>query len=76
MAGRSVCGALQGPALGASVPMIVPRKHLVRANDLSRTLRSAINLIGPPSGAFLMEVMPMHWVLSVDIITAVIAVAV
>ena len=74
MAGRSISGAFQGPALGASIPMIVPEKHLVRANGLNMTLTGIINIIGPPSGAFLMEALPMQWVLSVDIITAVIAV--
>jgi DHA3 family macrolide efflux protein-like MFS transporter len=74
MFGRSVSGVFQGPALSASIPMIVPEKHLVRANGLNMTLNGIINIIGPPSGAFLMEALPIHWVLSVDIITAVIAV--
>jgi MFS transporter, DHA3 family, macrolide efflux protein len=38
------------------------------------TLRGTINIVGPPAGAFLMEALPMQWVLSVDIITAAIAI--
>lgn len=74
MTGRSISGVFQGPALQSSIPMIVPEKHLVRANGLNMTLNGTINIVGPPSGAFLMEALPMQWVLSVDIITAVIAV--
>lgn len=74
MAGRAISGSFQQPALGASIPMIVPEKHLARANGLNMTLVGAINIVGPPVGAFLMEALEMQWVLSVDIITAVIAI--
>jgi MFS transporter, DHA3 family, macrolide efflux protein len=74
MAGRAVGNAFQGPAIGASIPMIVEEKHLTRANGLNMTLNGLINIVGPPAGAFLMEVLPMQGVLSVDIITAVIAI--
>jgi DHA3 family macrolide efflux protein-like MFS transporter len=75
MAGRSIGASFQGPALSASVPMIVPEKQLVRANGLNMTLRGANNIVSPLAGAFLIEALDMQWVLSVDIITAVIAVA-
>ena len=74
MAGRSAGAAFQFPALGASISMIVPEKHLARANGLNMTLRGAVNIVGPPVGAFLIETLEMHWVLSVDIITAAIAI--
>jgi MFS transporter, DHA3 family, macrolide efflux protein len=75
LAGRAISGSFQGPALSASIPMIVPEKHLVRASGLNMTLGGIINIIGPPAGAFLMEALSMQWVLSVDIITAMIAVS-
>jgi DHA3 family macrolide efflux protein-like MFS transporter len=71
---RSLSGSFQWPALSASIPMIVPDKHLTRANGLMQTLNGIINLIGPPAGAFLMEALDIQWVLSVDIITAAIAI--
>ena len=74
IAGRSISGSFQHPALGASIPMIVPEKHLARANGLVMSLQGAINIVGPPAGAFLMEALEMQWVLSVDIITAAIAI--
>lgn len=71
MAGRSATGSFQGPAFSASVPMVVTEKQLVRANALNRTLTGSINIIGPASGASLMQALPIQWVLAVDIITAV-----
>lgn len=75
MIGRSIGDTFQWPAMGASIPMIVPEKHLVRANGLFQMLQNAIKIAAPPAGAFLMETLPMQGVLSVDIITAIIAVA-
>jgi DHA3 family macrolide efflux protein-like MFS transporter len=74
MVGRAIGNTFQWPAVGASIPMIVPEEHLTRANGLNMTLQGIINIVGPPAGAFLMEALPMQGVLSVDIITAVIAV--
>ena len=75
MVGRSIGGEVfQSPALGASIPMIVPEKHLVRANGLFQMLQYGIKIVAPIAGAFFMEKLSMHWVLSIDIITAVIAV--
>jgi DHA3 family macrolide efflux protein-like MFS transporter len=73
---RALGGVFQMPAFNAAVPMIVSEKHLVRANGLNLTLFGLINLVGPPSGAFLMETLPIQWVLSVDIITALLAIGI
>jgi DHA3 family macrolide efflux protein-like MFS transporter len=75
MIGRAIGETFQFPALGASIPMIVPEEHLVRANGLYQMLQAAIKIVAPPAGAFLMEALPMQGVLSVDIITAILAVA-
>jgi DHA3 family macrolide efflux protein-like MFS transporter len=75
MIGRAIGETFQMPALGASIPMIVPEEHLVRANGLFQMLQSGIRVVAPPAGAFLMEALPMQGVLSMDIITAIIAVA-
>ncbi len=72
MAGSSTSRSFQGPALSASIPMVVTEKHLVRANGLNWTLSGFINIIGPSAGALLMKVFPMQWVLSVDAISTII----
>jgi len=75
LVGRSIGDTFQNPALGASIPMIVSEKDLVRVNGLFQMLQNAIKIVAPIAGAFFMELMPMQWVLSVDIITAVIAIS-
>ena len=69
MGGYSIGRAFDGPALRASIPMIVPEKHLVRANGLNMTLFGVINIIGPSAGALLMKAFPIQWILTVDAIS-------
>jgi DHA3 family macrolide efflux protein-like MFS transporter len=74
MVARAVGGTFHFPALSASIPLIVPEKHLTRAAGLNQTLGGVINIIAPPAGALLLETLPMYGVLAVDIGTAIIAV--
>jgi MFS transporter, DHA3 family, macrolide efflux protein len=74
MAGRALGNDFQLTALRASISMIVPEKHLLRANGMNQILRGATNIIAPAAGALLMDALKMQWVLSVDIITVIIAV--
>lgn len=74
MAGRSIGQTIQFPAMIATIAVIVPEKHLSRANGLAQTLQGAIGIAAPPAGAFLMELLPMQGVLAVDIGTAAIAI--
>jgi DHA3 family macrolide efflux protein-like MFS transporter len=76
MAGRAIGNAFQGPAMMATFTSIVPEKDLTRAYGYNAMLSGLMNIIAPVAGAFLMEWLPMQGVLSVDIITAVIAIAV
>ncbi len=74
MVARSIGGTFHFPALSASIPLIVPEKHLARAAGLNQMLGGIINIVSPPAGAFLLETLPMYGVLVVDIGTAIIAV--
>ncbi|UCC17390.1 MAG: MFS transporter, partial [Dehalococcoidales bacterium] len=74
MIARSIGGTFHFPAMAASIPLIVPEKHLARVAGLNQMLGGIINIIGPPAGALLMEMLPIYGVLSVDIGTAIIAV--
>jgi DHA3 family macrolide efflux protein-like MFS transporter len=76
LAGRSIGGAFQGPAMMASFTSIVPEKHLTRAYGLNAMLGGLLGIVAPPVGAFLMEALSMQWVLSVDIFTAIIAIGI
>jgi DHA3 family macrolide efflux protein-like MFS transporter len=71
---RSVGQSFHFPAMQASIPMIVPEKHLTRAAGLNQMLQGVIGIGGPPAGALLMGLLPMQSVLAVDIVTAIIAI--
>ena len=50
----SLCGVLFGPAISASIPEMVEKDELVRANALNNLSRSATGIIGPVVGALLL----------------------
>jgi len=71
---RSLGSAFHFPAMQASTSLMVPEKHLTRISGANQTLMGAINIIAPPTGALLLEVLPMQGVLSIDIGTALLAI--
>jgi DHA3 family macrolide efflux protein-like MFS transporter len=75
MAVRAVGGSFHWPAMQASTSLMVPEKHLTRVAGLNQTLNGALNIIGPPLGALLMGVMPLHGVMLIDVGTAMLAIA-
>ena len=72
---RSVGGALHWPAMQASTTMMVPEKHLSRINGLTQSLQGLMNIIAPPLGAILIEILPIQNILAIDVGTALIAIA-
>jgi DHA3 family macrolide efflux protein-like MFS transporter len=74
MAARAVGGSFHWPAMQASTSLMVPQKHLTRVAGLNQTLNGALNIVGPPLGALLMEVLPLHGVMLLDVGTAGLAI--
>jgi DHA3 family macrolide efflux protein-like MFS transporter len=72
---RAIGQSFHFPAMQATIPLIVPARHLVRISGLTQMFQGIINIAAPPAGALLLGVMPMQGVLSIDIITAAIAIA-
>ena len=71
---RSIGGSFHWPAMQASTTLMVPEQLYSRVAGLNQSLQGAAGILGPIFGAFLIEVLPMQGVLSVDIVTAAIAV--
>ncbi len=71
---RSAGGAFQWPAMQASTSMMVPKQHLSRVAGLNQSLQGLVAIVAPPSGALLLEILPIQYVLAVDVVTAVFAV--
>ncbi len=71
---RSLGSAFHWPAMQSSTALLVPEEHLSRVAGLNQAVQGAMNIVAPPLGALLMSVMDLQWVLSVDIITALLAI--
>lgn len=50
----SLCGVLFGPAISATIPGLVKKDELVKANSLNNLSRAATMIVGPVLGAFLL----------------------
>ncbi len=72
---RSLGSAFHYPAMQASTSLMVPEKHLTRISGANQTLMGGINIVAPPTGALLLEVVPMQGVLLIDVATALLAIA-
>jgi DHA3 family macrolide efflux protein-like MFS transporter len=71
---RAAGGAFQWPAMQASTSMMVPREHLSRVAGLNQSLSGLVAVSAPPLGALLLAVMPIEYVLVIDVLTAILAV--
>ena len=71
---RAVGGSFHWPAMQASTSLMVPQEHLTRVAGLNQTMNGVLNIVGPPLGALLMEMLPLHSVMLVDVGTALLAI--
>ncbi len=74
MAIRSIGGAFHWPAMQASTSLLVPHKQLARIAGMNQMLFGLMNIVAPPLGAYLMEILPMGSILMIDVGTAAFAV--
>jgi DHA3 family macrolide efflux protein-like MFS transporter len=72
---RSLGGMFHAPAMAASTTLMVPDSQRVRIAGLNMTMRGVRGIVGPPMGALLMVVLPLHAVMLVDVGTAAFAIA-
>ncbi len=71
---RAVGGGFHWPAMEASTSLMVPKEQLTRVAGLNQTVKGALNIIGAPLGALLMELLPLFGVMLVDVGTAAFAI--
>jgi DHA3 family macrolide efflux protein-like MFS transporter len=71
---RSLGQAFHFPAMQASTSLMVPEKQLTRISGANQTLQGVTNIVAPPTGALLLEVLPMQGILAIDILTALLAI--
>lgn len=71
---RALGSVFHWPAMQASTSLMVPEKHLARVAGINQALRGSLNIVAPPLGALLMSVLKFYQVISVDVLTAIIAI--
>ncbi len=74
MLARSLGGVFHWPAMAASTTLMVPEKHLTRIAGINQTMNGLLTIVGPPLGALLLALIPLHGVMLVDVGTALFAV--
>lgn len=74
MLARAIGGSFHWPAMQASTTLMVPKAQLTRVAGLNQTLYGLLGIFGPPLGALLMETLPLHGVMLVDVATALLAI--
>ncbi len=67
---RAIGNTFHWPAMQASTSLMVPKRHLSRVAGFNQALNGALNIIGPPLGAMLMGIMPLHGIMLLDVGTA------
>ena len=72
---RAVGQAFHSPAMMATMPMLVPDKHLLRINTLDQLLASIAGIGAPAFGIFLYTTMGFSSVMFLDFIGALFAIA-
>lgn len=72
---RAFGAGVQGPAVGAILPQIVPEDKLMRVNGINGTVQAAIMFIAPMISAALLTITSLEMILFVDVVTAAFAIA-
>jgi DHA3 family macrolide efflux protein-like MFS transporter len=71
---RSLASTFHGNAMSASTSLMVPVERLTRIQGLNQLLNGGLNVVAAPLGAFLLGLLPMQGILSIDVITALFAI--
>jgi DHA3 family macrolide efflux protein-like MFS transporter len=72
---RALLGAFQWPAFQASISMMVPKKQLSRVAGFNQSLQGLVSILAPPLGALLFEILPIEYILAIDVATAFFAIS-
>ncbi|MDR7309701.1 DHA3 family macrolide efflux protein-like MFS transporter [Nocardioides luteus] len=74
MAIRSALSGIQGPAVNAMLPQIVPAEHLMRVNGIQQAISSGMMLFAPALAAAIYASTGIVTVFFIDVVTAAIGV--
>jgi DHA3 family macrolide efflux protein-like MFS transporter len=72
---RAFGQAVHQPAVAAVYPQIVPPEYLVKVQGISQGIQSSSMVIMPLLAGLLLSTIPLEYILLIDVVTAIIAVA-
>jgi DHA3 family macrolide efflux protein-like MFS transporter len=73
---RSIGAGVQTPAANALYPQIVPKEKWTKVQGVNQTLNSVLLLLSPAVGGIVLGSMGISWAFILDVITALLAIAV
>ena len=73
---RALGTAVQGPAVGAFIPQLVPEDKLIKVNGLNSSIQSAVMLVSPMLSGALLTFTTIELIFFIDVFTAIIGVSV
>ncbi|MCL2164819.1 MAG: MFS transporter [Oscillospiraceae bacterium] len=73
---RALGQGVQSPAVNAFIPEIVPQELLTRVNGISGSVQSVVMFASPMAGGALLSVAPIHMLMYIDVITAIIGISI
>lgn len=76
MAIRAFGGGIQGPAVSALLPQIVPSDKLGKVNGYNASIQASVSLFAPMAAGALYAFASIEWILAIDLITAAIGIGI
>ncbi len=73
---RSAGAGIQGPAVNAVIPQLVPREELTRFNGANQSLNAAMQLLAPMAGGLVLAAFGLVWAFMLDVVTALLAIGI
>ncbi|HKL60453.1 MAG TPA: MFS transporter [Sphaerochaeta sp.] len=70
---RSLGTGVQGPAVSAILPQLVPHEHLTRIQGINQSISSVLFMLAPAVGGMVLGLMDISWTFLLDVVTAIIA---
>jgi MFS transporter, DHA3 family, macrolide efflux protein len=71
---RAIGTGIQGPAVGAILPQLVPQDKLTKVNGTNGSIQALIMLVAPMASAALLTMATMEAIFFIDVVTAAIAI--
>lgn len=71
---RALAGAFHFAAEQSSLSLMVPQEQLARVAGLNQMIQGVNMVVAPPLGALLLELLALHGMMALDVVTALIAI--